>query len=1209
MKKKLHILLTILFILELNSIDLYGSHIVGGEMTYKCLGGTNYEVRLTLRRDCFNGSPEAEFDPVAHIFIFNGEGQLQRNIPGASNGILLINFNQDDTLNEILKTECEVIGGDVCVHTTTYVGRVTLPQNSSGYLLAYQRCCRNKTLTNIQDPELTGATYTLFISADALRYCNSGPRFGDWPPIYICGDRPIYFPSEGKDSEGDSLVYSLCAPYLGADTFNNKPTSFTSPPKPPYTPVTYRAPYSLFNLLGNNPPLKIDSKTGLLTGDPDPTVTGQYLIGVCISEYRNGKLLSQLRRDFQYNVRICTTNPVAQFDPDDSVKCDGDLTVSFTNRSNNAKSYYWQFDYPKTLYTSTDSNVTFTFPKAGVYQVALIATRAKGCIDTNIQKIYLYDSTLLKADFTAQYGSCQSTIDVQFQDRSFDSLLNISKWEWSCNLNGKTFGSNVINPKFSFSDTGLVKVQLIITSLGGCKDTVTKQFVLNRLRPQFVSPSIPICIGETTHLISNPDSRFQYNWSPNSDISCANCPDPIVNPNSTRKYYVTITDGNCTETDSVEVKVSTLLDIDIAGKQIICSDSMFLNAIGGIESSIEWSSDRNFNTILKSGSFDYFSLLRDSAYFYVRGKSSANCPGNDSIFVKNEKVVFESFFDQYKVCEQDTIDLKLRNRNSNHRLSYTWSPAAPILSGQGSDSIKVRISDCQDQYFTVKAQNQFGCNSILDSLYLDVICKPVVGFKVDKNCDNTNVSFTNLSDKGNYEWDFGDQSTSNEKNPTHFYKKSGIYIVKLKVNAECNNEFTDTINVGFIMVNLNDTVLSCQGAPVYLNPTPDPDFVYTWSPSTGLDDPNKANPKATVAVTTNYKVRITDPSVPDCYIDRTVTVFVAPDINLEINKDTILCYSNKILLQARTSVNSNIEWIDQVGILLGRGYSLEKEISDSMYIFGLATDTYGCSAIDSFRVIPISTKYRIEGPSSLCPGADGAIQFISENAHRYTYNWSPAGRLIVNNPQSDRIIVKPIDTTVFYLDFVNEYGCAYRDSFQVNISKFEPPLKVWADKDTIYLAQSVTLHVTPGYTDYEWIIPTGLDCTKCTDPVATPPKSIVYTVKAKNHDGCESSESVVIYVILPKCDESDVFVPNIFSPNGDNNNDELIVRSNFIKKLELVIYDRWGEKIFETTDKTKGWDGYYKGELVAPDVYGYYLNVTCIDNKPYFKKGNVTLIR
>jgi gliding motility-associated-like protein len=1153
--------------------EVRSSHIVGGEMTYRCLGGQSYEITLTLRRDCFLGSPEAAFDDPAHIGIFDGEGNQVRNL--GQFGIILLPFRKDDTLNEILKTECEVIGGDVCVHTTTYRGKIELPFRAGGYILAYQRCCRNESITNIIEPKLTGATYSMVISEDALRYQNKGPKFGPFPPIYICGDsnRSIIFDASLFDEEGDSLVYSLCVPYAGADTANSKPTR---PSKPPFPLVMYKPPFGLNDLLGGNSNLRIDPRTGLLTGQPN--AIGQYLVGICIEEYRNGRILSRLRRDFQYNVRMCTTNPVSKFDADNTVLCVGDSIVNFTNGSERARDYTWIFDYPSKTYTSKDTNPSFTFPKPGKYTVALIAERAKDCIDTAYKDIFVYGDGLLKSDFDAVYGSCNDSIEISFIDKSVDSLLKVSHWNWFVQLKNKIFTSVQQNPKYSFSDTGRLFVSLLITSQGGCTDS-----------------------------ISNPDSRFQYTWSPSTDLSCDDCPDPIASPSQDILYKVTITDGNCTEEDSVLVKVSTLLDIDIAGDTVICNDTVNLYAIGGLESSVEWSNSRDFNTILDSGSFQFTTNLNGSQTFYVRAKSAANCPGSDSITVNNEKVLFTTSIDSVTICEDDTFKIKLNNLRAEHQAIITWSPDNRIVFGQGTDSIHSKFPGCGIFKLDVKLQNQYGCESS-DSVEIRAICKPQVDFATDKNCDNTLVSFNNLSSSGKYKWQFGDGNESIEKNPIHNYQNPGTYTVTLLVEAECKNEITKVIDVGFIRVSIKDRVISCNGAPVKLNENPDTNYLYEWSPVLGLDDPKSPNPTASVSQTTVFQVRIIDKTLADCFIDRNVTVFVPPPINLQTNNDTILCENDTIVLNAKTDVIATIEWIDEIGILLGTGYDLKRLFRDSMRLFTYATDIYGCGVRDSFRVVPIIRNTKIDGKKNLCPEAVGNLKFINLDGHKYNLDWRPTEQ-IVNDSNKTSIYIKAKDTTIFYLNMINEYGCIYTDSFQVDISRFEPPLTAYAEDDTIFLGQSTVLHVIPGYTNYNWIIPYNLSCTNCTDPVANPDNSILYTVEATNADGCVDRAEVVVIVIRPKCNEDDIFMPNIFSPNNDGENDILSIRSNFLEKVELYIYNRWGQKVFETKDINHWWDGKFNGTDLAPDVYGYYFKVQCVDGKTYAKKGNVTLIK
>jgi len=114
------------------------------------------------------------------------------------------------------------------------------------------------------------------------------------------------------------------------------------------------------------------------------------------------------------------------------------------------------------------------------------------------------------------------------------------------------------------------------------------------------------------------------------------------------------------------------------------------------------------------------------------------------------------------------------------------------------------------------------------------------------------------------------------------------------------------------------------------------------------------------------------------------------------------------------------------------------------------------------------------------------------------------------------------------------------------------------------------------------------------------------------HNGiCPKRDSVTVYVVIPECLKGKFFIPNAFSPNDDNYNDIFKVRTTLvnIEDFYFAVYDRWGNKIFETTDKTKGWDGTYKGEELSPNVYGWYTEGLCPNGEKFLLKGNVTLLK
>jgi gliding motility-associated-like protein len=122
------------------------------------------------------------------------------------------------------------------------------------------------------------------------------------------------------------------------------------------------------------------------------------------------------------------------------------------------------------------------------------------------------------------------------------------------------------------------------------------------------------------------------------------------------------------------------------------------------------------------------------------------------------------------------------------------------------------------------------------------------------------------------------------------------------------------------------------------------------------------------------------------------------------------------------------------------------------------------------------------------------------------------------------------------------------------------------------------------------------------------------SVTAINQFECEATVETLIDCPPPldPCTPDYVYLPNFFTPNGDDSNDVLRLRSRFLEELtevELMIYDRWGEEVFRTTDRFAVWDGTYKGELLAPDVYGFYLRVICPGGEELVQKGNITLLR
>ena len=178
MKKSLLRNTILLLLFNLGGITTaYATHIIGGEMNYRCLGNNAYEISLTVYRDCFLG--EAPLDDTAYVAIFDFEGTLVDTLP-----ILL------GTVDSVQQVDaCLLIPPNICVETTTYIDTVTLLPQTGGYHLAYQRCCRNSTILNIIYPLNTGATYDIMLTEAAMLSCNSSPIPQLEPPTFVCVNR------------------------------------------------------------------------------------------------------------------------------------------------------------------------------------------------------------------------------------------------------------------------------------------------------------------------------------------------------------------------------------------------------------------------------------------------------------------------------------------------------------------------------------------------------------------------------------------------------------------------------------------------------------------------------------------------------------------------------------------------------------------------------------------------------------------------------------------------------------------------------------------------------------------------------------------------------------------------------------------------------------------------------------------------------------
>ncbi len=738
--------IVILFFL-FNPFTNFASHIVGGEMSYRCIGENNFEISLTIYRDCYNATQGTLFDNPASIGVFGDNDSLILDLMGLDSGQMLIPSTFSDTLDIILSDPCLFPPENICIEYMTYIDTIFLDPDiiQGGVQLTYQRCCRNGQIANVFESDTTGISIVANISDEAIQTCNSSPQFSVLPPVFVCVNEPFVFDQSLTDVDGDSLVYSLCTPLDGAALLDTRPQP---PYNPPYDEITWiDPPYNLNNLLGGIP-LTIDPQTGELTATPN--TIGLFLVGLCIEEYRDGILISTTRREFQYNVGVCEEVVAEIATP--IIECD-ELEVEFENLSINAQEFLWVFNDPGNPNdTSFLENPSFHFSDTGSYTIMLIAEPNSPCTDTTYIDILLEKSSL-EADFNHLTLECTDSVMLALVDTSVDSVYSIESWYWELS-DGQT--SNEQFPLFVLDSAQQLDVKLVVVSENGCEEKKEATIFVNLISSNLLEDKHVICDGDSVVLNVNPPIGlpFIYEWTPNDGLNDPTLASPTASPDMDMDYSLLIIDtiSNCFAELETEVVILENPELSIEMTGIPCGNETELTATTNLtQGDFIWATDENFNNIISDSSTIVVSSFGQTTY-YVEFSSSGSCIITDSITVQEASINVSLVANSQFVCVGDEAVFSATNADSLDEVTYTW------FDGSGNvldfDSLfEISTTEVGIELFYFQAENQHGC-TYLDSVFLSAIDPSLpVDIQITQSCNSNVVSFSNIGANANfYRW-------------------------------------------------------------------------------------------------------------------------------------------------------------------------------------------------------------------------------------------------------------------------------------------------------------------------------------------------------------------------------------------------------------------------------------------------------------------------
>ncbi len=304
-------------------------------------------------------------------------------------------------------------------------------------------------------------------------------------------------------------------------------------------------------------------------------------------------------------------------------------------------------------------------------------------------------------------------------------------------------------------------------------------------------------------------------------------------------------------------------------------------------------------------------------------------------------------------------------------------------------------------------------------------------------------------------------------------------------------------------------------------------------------------------------------------------------------------------------------WKPRIGLSCDSCSSPWSSITSNLIYSLTGTTQFGCK--DSIAV-PVEVYHHNviskKADTTICAGDQAHLTARGG----LSYVWRPAATL--NNAFIYNPIASPTVTTI-YTVYITENPC-FNDSLNVKVTVIPLPILSVPPTTTIIAGNSVQLYADSlnhvFLTNYSWTpADSTLTCSDCSSPIATPVVTTTYSVTASTIEGCAGHATVTVKLL---CDDSkQVFIPNTFTPNGDGNNDRFFVSGKGLGLIKrMAIYNRWGELVYEAynvhaNDPSVGWDGTFRGEVVAPDVFVYVLDVECSTGSSFVFRGDISLVR
>lgn len=394
---------------------------------------------------------------------------------------------------------------------------------------------------------------------------------------------------------------------------------------------------------------------------------------------------------------------------------------------------------------------------------------------------------------------------------------------------------------------------------------------------------------------------------------------------------------------------------------------------------------------------------------------------------------------------------------------------------------------------------------------------------------------------------------------------------------------------------INDTTL-CDGTSIQLNASGS--NAYSWFPSTGLSNPNISNPVATPSGTTQYFV--TGINNFGCISKDSLTITVNPKPIITITNDTLLC--NNTTLQLHAGGGTSYTWSPAASLTNNLIPNPVAAPAANTKYYVTVKDANNCSNTDSVQVdVRSANNFLISPAVDIC--RNDSIQISASGGD--TYSWNNAATL--TNASVANPFASP-QTTTSYAVLITDTVCHNTTTLSTTVTVLPLPVLFLTKSNDIDCSIDQSRLTVSGAAIYSWLPAGTLNNPAVYNPIASPTATTNYVVTGTDLDGCMNTDSITVLVNADN--KGGYLMPNAFTPNNDGLNDCYGTRYwGIILEIEFSIFNRWGERVFYTTDPAKCWDGNYKGIQQNPGVFSYMIKAKTSCESYVFRKGTFLLMR